>query len=76
MNRSDYERLAPPNSYIHVADFTSPTDLAKYLLHLQNNPGKKYHVYLFIYFDEYYEYLEARVTRIIVIIYLSIYLFR
>ena len=51
MNRSDYERLAPPKSFIHVADFTSPTDLAKYLLHLQNNPGKKYHLY--IYFDEY-----------------------
>ena len=40
MLRSDYERVAPPKSFIHVADFTSPAELAKYLLHLQNNPSK------------------------------------
>ncbi|XP_066270775.1 alpha-(1,3)-fucosyltransferase 7-like [Branchiostoma lanceolatum] len=30
-NRSDYERLAPPHSYIHVDDFKSPKELADYL---------------------------------------------
>ncbi|XP_035670535.1 glycoprotein 3-alpha-L-fucosyltransferase A-like [Branchiostoma floridae] len=30
-NRSDYERLAPPHSYIHVDDFKSPKELADFL---------------------------------------------
>lgn len=29
--REDYERYAPKNSYIHVEEFASPKELAKYL---------------------------------------------
>ena len=29
--RRDYERFAPPNSFIHVDDFSGPQALAKYL---------------------------------------------
>ena len=29
--RSDYERHAPPNSFIHVDDFSSPKHLAEYM---------------------------------------------
>ncbi|XP_078577028.1 4-galactosyl-N-acetylglucosaminide 3-alpha-L-fucosyltransferase FUT5-like [Branchiostoma floridae x Branchiostoma japonicum] len=35
--RSDFERLTPPNSYIHVDDFESPEALAKYLKYLDQN---------------------------------------
>lgn len=33
----DYARVAPPNSYIHVDDFSSPKELARYLLYLDQN---------------------------------------
>lgn len=36
-NREDYQRVAPPNSYIHVDDFASPKELAAYLHHLDND---------------------------------------
>lgn len=32
--RSDYERLAPPESFIHVDDFSSPAELADFLRQL------------------------------------------
>lgn len=35
--KSDYEKLCPPNSFIHVDDFDSPADLARYLSFLLNN---------------------------------------
>ena len=35
--RRDYERVAPPNSFIHVDDFASPRHLALYLHHLDHN---------------------------------------
>lgn len=34
---SDYTRLAPPNSFIHVEDFNDPQHLAEYLLLLDAN---------------------------------------
>jgi len=34
---ADYAAYAPPNSYIHVAEFASPKDLADYLLLLDRN---------------------------------------
>ena len=34
---ADYTQYAPPNSYINVADFKSPKDLADYLLLLSKN---------------------------------------
>ncbi|KAL7056942.1 hypothetical protein AAHC03_018989 [Spirometra sp. Aus1] len=35
--RSSYCALAPPNSFIHVDDFSSPADLADYLIWLDRN---------------------------------------
>ncbi|XP_054716250.1 glycoprotein 3-alpha-L-fucosyltransferase A-like [Uloborus diversus] len=35
--KSDYEKLCPPNSFIHVQDFDSPSELGKYLNFLLNN---------------------------------------
>lgn len=37
--RQDYERLAPPNSFIHVNDFESPKDLANYLKQVASDDG-------------------------------------
>ncbi|KAI8509180.1 Alpha-(1,3)-fucosyltransferase 7 [Branchiostoma belcheri] len=39
-NRSDYERLAPPHSYIHVDDFNSPKELADYLKMLADDKDR------------------------------------
>ena len=36
-SREDYELVAPPNSFIHVDDFSSIEDLANYLIKLNNN---------------------------------------
>ncbi|GIX93846.1 glycoprotein 3-alpha-L-fucosyltransferase A [Caerostris extrusa] len=33
----DYDRAAPPHSYIHVDDFSSPKELAEYLTVLDKN---------------------------------------
>ena len=33
--RRDYERLAPPNSFIHISDFDGPKDLTQYLIYLE-----------------------------------------
>ncbi|XP_035696134.1 4-galactosyl-N-acetylglucosaminide 3-alpha-L-fucosyltransferase FUT6-like [Branchiostoma floridae] len=38
--RRDYERFAPPNSFIHVDDFKSPRALASYLLYLSKHDDK------------------------------------
>ncbi|XP_035691978.1 alpha-(1,3)-fucosyltransferase 7-like [Branchiostoma floridae] len=35
--KGDYERVAPPNSFIHVDDFGSPEALANYLKYLDQN---------------------------------------
>ena len=37
LERSDYNRIAPPGSYIHVEDFDSPLQLAKHLEFLSKN---------------------------------------
>lgn len=44
--KKDYEKIAPPNSFIHADDFDTPEDLAKYLKYLDNNQ------------EEYLKYLE------------------
>ena len=33
----DYDRVAPPNSYINAGDFASPEELADYLNYLHHN---------------------------------------
>ena len=43
--RKDYERLIPPNSFIHVDDFKNPEHLAEYLKLVGNNE-KLYSKYL------------------------------
>lgn len=40
MGAADYTRLAPPKSYINVADFKSAKELANYLLFLNANDGR------------------------------------
>ncbi|VDP25238.1 unnamed protein product [Soboliphyme baturini] len=35
--KEDYERIAPPHSFVHVEDFASPRQLAEYLLKLDKN---------------------------------------
>jgi len=44
--KEDYEKVSPPKSFIHTADFPSPKALAQYLLHLDSHP------------EEYLGYLE------------------
>jgi hypothetical protein len=34
---ADYAQYAPPNSYVKIADFQSPKQLAEYILLLANN---------------------------------------
>lgn len=39
--KADYLRVAPPNSFIHVADFPGgPQELAQYLVHLDTHPAE------------------------------------
>ncbi len=38
LSRSDYARLAPPRSFLHVDDFDSPRDLADMVLFLDTHP--------------------------------------
>lgn len=35
--KTSYEKLCPPNSFIHVSDFNSPLELAEYIEYLQQN---------------------------------------
>ncbi|XP_071854612.1 glycoprotein 3-alpha-L-fucosyltransferase A-like [Apostichopus japonicus] len=35
--RKDYEKVAPPHSFIHVSDFKNMTDLAEYIKYLDQN---------------------------------------
>ncbi|CAE7603799.1 FUT6 [Symbiodinium natans] len=44
MSRSDYELIAPPDSFVHVDDFGSLKELAKFLLELDKD-DKKYNAY-------------------------------
>lgn len=43
-SKRDYERLAPPNSFIHIDDFPSVRELASYL-HLLHNNDNLYNQY-------------------------------
>ena len=35
--KEDYLRIAPPHSFIHTEDFSSPKELSEYLLYLDSN---------------------------------------
>jgi len=37
---SDYDKVAPPHSYIHVDEFAGPKELANYLHYLSKNNTK------------------------------------
>ncbi len=43
--RQDYERVAPPNSFIYAKDYNDPQTLAKHLYDVSTNPNEyeKYH---------------------------------
>ena len=41
MGGANYAAMAPPMSYINVADFKSAKELANYLLYLDSHYGKK-----------------------------------
>lgn len=41
-SRRDYERLAPPDSFLHVSDFTSAKELADYLKQLNEDDALLY----------------------------------
>jgi len=36
--KEDYVRVAPPNSFIHVSDFSGPKELSEHLIYLDDNP--------------------------------------
>ena len=56
-HKADYERLAPPNSFIYAGDFKSPKQLAEYLLKLDKRP------------DLYAKYFEWRYKGSVVQVY-------
>lgn len=47
LTKGDYAKLAPPDSFIHVDDFNTTSDLAKYINHLDTHPLEynKYHAW-------------------------------
>ena len=47
---SDYERVSPPDSFIHVDDFASSQQLAQYLNFLDNNDDL---------YNEYFKWKDA-----------------
>lgn len=44
----NYDTIAPRGSYINIADFADPVELAAYLVHLRDNPAEylKYHAHV------------------------------
>ena len=53
--RRDYERVAPPNSFIYANDYSNPLRLAKYLNVVATNPNEfeKYHKWRIDYETRY-----------------------
>ena len=38
LSKSDYEKVAPPHSFVHLDDFDTIEDLSDHLNHLQTSP--------------------------------------
>ena len=65
--KQSYERMAPPNSYIHIQDFPTAKDLAKYEFicgRIQKLQYRAWHIHVFRYLlyldshpEEYLKYL-------------------
>ena len=68
-HRKEYTRLLPPNSYIHVDDFQSPKELAKYLLFLTKN-DKFYNQY-FLWKDTGHFINTKFICRLCVMVHLA-----
>ena len=60
LSKSDYDKVAPPHSFIHVDDFDTIEDLSKHLTHLSNNP-EAYSSYF--WWQEHYEVLSVYDTQ-------------
>ncbi|KAF2903743.1 hypothetical protein ILUMI_02451 [Ignelater luminosus] len=58
-----YKQLLPPTSYISTVDFSTPQDLAEYVLHLNNTPNELDSYFewkkRFKVLNEFTEYLET-----------------
>jgi len=46
---SDYESVAPPNSFLHVDNFSGPEELSDFLRHLDQNPAT---------YNSYFQWVE------------------
>ena len=53
---ANYERFAPPNSYINVAEFDSPKHLANYLIYLDQHPVSHKIVGIYFYKSIFIKY--------------------
>ena len=56
--KQSYERMAPPNSYIHIQDFPTAKDLAK-LVFISGLIQKKFKMELDIHICRYLLYLDS-----------------
>ena len=52
LSKQDYEKIAPPHSFIHVDDFSSPKHLMQFLEKLSKDP-KEYNTYF--WWKSYYD---------------------
>ena len=52
LSKQDYEKIAPPHSFIHVDDFSSPKHLMQFLEELSKDP-KEYNTYF--WWKSYYD---------------------
>ena len=64
----DYVKLAPPGSFIHVDDFSTPEHLAKHLIHLDGNPEEynKYHLWRKAFSGDFWVYCIVTQNPVIV----------
>lgn len=51
---SDYESVAPPNSFLHVDNFSGPEELSDFLRHLDQNPAT---------YNSYFQVLSDKIQQ-------------